>query len=339
MIIENEFIKKINDLKFNEDNICTINEDDYIFVIKINKLTKITSINVYKSKHDRYELTNYNSKNFSFFSLELYRNSFMKIIKFDKDNIIEATYNYNYNISTIYIKSLAFYENRELIFDKPVFMNSEFITDILKYRDMKKESNKKIYFANGNLYSEHWKDQKGNDIKKINYHYYEEINKKPAIKSEYYFKNNDYHNDKGAAIINYDIEGNITKKIFYKNGKIINDGPVPGTVNFRKGKVNNTIFFDEEENYNRENFPAFYFFNIDYDKKYFEIEVNWIKNDNLHNKNGPAIIIAKNGSINEEYYIQGEKINDELAIEVIRANETEIVKKIRKNLLKFTENF
>ena len=82
-----------------------------------------------------------------------------------------------------------------------------------------------------------------------------------------------------------------------------------------------------------------YFFNIDHEKKCFEIEVNWIKNDNLHNKNGPAIIIAKNGSINEEYYIQGEKINDELAIEVIRANETEIVKKIRKNLLKFTENF
>ena len=55
MIVENEFIKKINDLKFNEDNICTVNEDDYIFVIKINKLIKLTSINVYKSKHDRYE--------------------------------------------------------------------------------------------------------------------------------------------------------------------------------------------------------------------------------------------------------------------------------------------
>ena len=337
MIIEDEFIKKINNLKFNEDGICVMTENDYIFVITINKLIKRTSINVYKSKHGCYELTNYNSKNFSFFSLELYRNSFMKIIKFDKDNIVEVTY--NDNIGILHIKSLTFYENRKLIFGKLNFISNEYITRILKYKNMKEESNKKVYFANGSLHSEYWKDQEGNDIKKISYHYNEKTDQKPMIKSEYYFKDNDYHNDKGAAIINYDTEGNVTEKTFYKNGKIINSNKVPGLITFKKRKLADTIFFNEEENYDRENFPAIYFFSVDCNKKYSRVEVNWIKNDNLHNKNGPAIIAITKNDIKEEYYINGEKINDELTIEVIKANETEIVKKIRKNLLKFAEKF
>lgn len=76
---------------------------------------------------------------------------------------------------------------------------------------------KEIYYKNGNV-SQRCLQSQDKKYAKV-FCYYSNGN----IKSKFYYKDEELHKDNGPAYIEYNMDGNITNKEFYLNGKKVDE--------------------------------------------------------------------------------------------------------------------
>ena len=332
MKIDKQWVEKINQLKFKND-VAIVEHSNFTFTVKrIADLYNINnrfnfSIMVYKNKQNKYHIENFTYNELTFFYIEIVDNSLLNLIYKDGNEIIGITYKI-LNDSIIDFKRI--YENKEVIFDKPLSFTVEQAKNLFVFETSNNEFNEFYYNLNGKVLYKVLKDKSGSRLKQVNY-----FNNLDDIKVIRYFKNNYLSRDDGPAIIKYSKEGEILEKHFYKDGTYVSSSKCPGYIEYDddNGKAVTSFFYDKVV-FNRKNFPATYEFEFQKEKCTYTC-VCWFKNGKLHNDSGPAkIIIDHEKVVKEFFYLNGDSIVDELAIELIRIRENEIVKKIRKNLVK-----
>lgn len=142
------------------------------------------------------------------------------------------------------------------------------------------------YFDNGSIKSEHWYNSYGRLNRKDGpavVYYYTNGNKR----NECWLINDEYHRENGPAKIFYRKDGSKECEFWFKYNKL-----------------------------HREDGPSsiFYYENGDFEKLF------WFQNDKEHRIDGPAAIEynESHNIIYENYYLNGEKINDEFKIAVLK---------------------
>ena len=314
MKINYDYINKIINLEYknNHDNTIKLKVDDYIFSIKKDMFEDEYIINVFKEKNGRYYFENYESENFKFFCLEIKLNSKIEVLYKEKDTIVNNIFIFK-EFNNINLKIETFFKPKN-IYNLSINNNYAFkICERLKYKDMGNESNKRRYDGKNNLMFEYWLDKNGDRLKTIRYY-----KNSKKIKSIVYYKNNKIHRDNGPAIIEYDFDGNIEEKRFYKNDIIICDNSIPSCIEYINNKISNIYFLNRNGECSRKNLPASY--NFQYENgKLSSILLEWYDNGKRHNNKGPATIKfdKKNSDVSELYHLNGSLITDELIKSVI----------------------
>ena len=296
MKISDQWIEKINQLEYKND-VAIVEHSNFAFVIKriLDPCDKFSfSIMVYNRKQDGYYIENFTYNGLTFFYIEIVNDNLFGLMYKNENAIIGITY-------------------------KILFV----------FKILNSELNEFYYNIGGKVLYKILRDKLGLKIKQIKYFFDSD-----KIKTIHHFKSNYLLNcDNGPAVIKYNEEGEVSEKYFYRNGTYICSNECPGYINYKNGKVTTSFFYNKVV-FNRKKFPATYEFEFDKEKCIY-VCICWFKNGKLHNDFGPAkIIIDQNKNVKELFYLNGDNIVDELAIELIRVKENEIVKKIRKNLVK-----
>ena len=332
MKIDKQWIEKINQLEFKND-VAIVENSNFVFAVK--RITDLYNTNnefnfgimVYKNKQGKYHIENFTYNELTFFYIEIVNNFLLNLMYKDGNEIIGITYKI-VNNSIIDFKRI--YENKEVIFNKPLSFTAEQAKNLFVFESSNNEFNEFYYNLNGKVLYKTLRDKSGLKLKQVNY-----FNDLDDIKAIGYFKNDYLSCDDGPAIIKYSKEGEILEKHFYEDGTYIHSSKCPGYIKYDddNGKAITSFFYDKVV-FNRKKFPATYEFRFQEEKCVY-VCICWFKNGKLHNDFGPAKIVISNDKIVKEFfYLNGDSIVDELAIELIRIRENEIVKKIRKNLMK-----
>ena len=185
MKIDKQWIEKINQLEFKND-VAIVENSNFVFAIKritdfYNNNDLSFSIMVYNSKHGKYCIENFTYNELTFFYIEIVDNSLLNLMYKDGNEIIGITYKI-LNDSIIDFKRI--YENKEVIFDKPLSFTIEQAKNLFVFETSNNEFNEFYYNLNGKVLYKVLKDKSGSKLKQINY-----INNLDDVKVIRYFKN------------------------------------------------------------------------------------------------------------------------------------------------------
>ena len=147
------------------------------------------------------------------------------------------------------------------------------------------------------------------------------FNNSNRISKIIHVKDNLFHNDNGPAYLRFRINGNLKEKAFYKNGKKHNEnGPAKIVYTFRRKIMK--IEYDINGKVTRDNGPAIIELSHSSIRNGDYYLVHYVKDEKFHNLNGPAffeINVKTKEKSNFEYYVDGEKLQDEFSFEVKKA--------------------
>ena len=147
------------------------------------------------------------------------------------------------------------------------------------------------------------------------------FNNSNRISKIIHVKDNLFHNDNGPAYLRFGFNRILKEKTFYKNGKKHNENG-PAEIIYTPGKKIMKIEYDIDGKVTRDNGPAIIELNCSSMINGDCYLVYYAKNEKFHNLNGPAffeINVKTKEKSNFEYYIDGEKLQDEFSFEVKKA--------------------
>ena len=264
MKIDKQWVEKINQLEFKND-VAIVEHSNFTFAVK--RITDFYNTNnefnfgvmIYNSKQGKYCIENFTYNELTFFYVEIVDNNLLNLMYKDGNEIIGITYKI-LNDSIIDFKRI--YENKEVIFDKPLSFTVEQAKNLFVFETSNNEFNEFYYNLNGKVLYKVLKDKSGSKLKQVNY-----FNNLDDVKVIRYFKNNYLSRDDGPAIIKYSKEGEILEKHFYKNGTYVCSSKCPGYIEYDddNGKAVTSFFYDKVV-FNRKNFPATYEFEFQKEK-------------------------------------------------------------------------
>ena len=147
------------------------------------------------------------------------------------------------------------------------------------------------------------------------------FNNSNRISKIIHVKDNLFHNDNGPAYLRFGFNRILKEKAFYKNGKKHNKNG-PAEIIYTPGRKIMKIEYDIDGKVTRDNAPAIIELSCSSIRNGDCYLVYYVKDEKFHNLNGPAffeINVKTKEKLNFEYYIDGEKLQDEFSFEVKKA--------------------
>lgn len=234
-----------------------------------------------------------------------------------------------YNHGTI--RALEYYEiAKPMTFKKVKGLN---IYDLKEtYKVFKNPRPNSIIFKFDKKFNEFFFNKKGK-LHRLNGPAEYSYTNKGRICVESYYRNGVFYRKNGPATVYYDFDGNVESKIYYKDGKKSRQ------VNYCSGRVNEILIYNKGV-IDREKYPANYYLLIE-DGKVKCADIRWCSNGEISNRNGTARILITKNKTKKEYYIDGDPVENELQLAVMKKignkYERKLVSKIRKLIKKEEE--
>ena len=171
MKISELWIEKINQLEFKND-VAIVEHLNFTFAVKritdfYNANNKFNfSIMVYNRKQNKYHVENFTYNELTFFYIEIVNNFLLNLMYKDGNEIIGITYKI-LNNSIIDFKRI--YENKEVIFNKPLSFTVEQAKNLFVFESSNNEFNEFCYNFNGKVLYKTLRDKSGLKLKQVNY--------------------------------------------------------------------------------------------------------------------------------------------------------------------------